>query len=387
LNRPVSLVVLAITAGLVGFLALDARTQTSRPIVSVPPDQPLGIPSSHPADSTDVGAAGTRFAILPAESHLANIRQLTRGGENAEAYFSFDGKRLTLQSSRPPYECDQIFVLDLPDNDAPGPANLVSTGKGRTTCSYFMPDGKSILFSSTHDAGPECPPKPSFERGYVWPLYPSYDIYQAGLDGRILAQLTKSPGYDAEATISPDGKTIVFTSDRDGDLELYSMDLDGTNVRRLTNKPGYDGGAFFSPDSKLICYRAHHPADPKALAAYRSLLAEHLIKPGVLDLMVMDRDGGHQRVVLSNGKANFAPFFHPSGKKLIFASNMEDPKERNFDIYLVNLDGSGVERVTFNETFDGFPMFSPDGSRLVFASNRHAETPGETNIFLADWVE
>ncbi|MDZ4805246.1 MAG: hypothetical protein SGI90_10330 [Candidatus Eisenbacteria bacterium] len=383
--RAVSLIV----GLLVGLLASGGRAEPTRPILQVPPDQPLGIPSTHPADSTDVGTEGTHFAVLPDEPHLANIRQLTRGGENAEAYFSFDGDRLTLQSSRPPYACDQIFVMDIPAKDAGREfaGRLVSTGMGRTTCSYFFPDGKSILYSSTHGGGAECPPKPSFERGYVWPLYPSYDIYQAGLDGRIQKPLTASLGYDAEATISPDGKTIVFTSDRDGDLELYSMSLDGQNVKRLTNKPGYDGGAFFSPDSKLICYRAHHPTDPAELAEYRSLLAENLIKPGVLDLMVMNRDGGNQQVVFSNGKANFAPFFHPSGKKLIFASNLADPKGRNFDLYLVNLDGTGLDRVTFNETFDGFPMFSPDGTKLVFASNRNAEAPGETNIFLADWVE
>lgn len=389
MNRTVSLAVLAITGGLVVVLALEARTQTSRPILQVSPDQPLGIPSSHPADSADTGDSGTRFAVISSEPHLANIRQLTRGGENAEAYFSFDGKSLTLQSSRPPYGCDQIFVLDLAGgaSGSLNPVRLVSTGLGRTTCSYFHPDGKSVFYSSTHGADAACPPKPSYERGYVWPLYPSYDIYQAGLDGQIRKKLTNSTGYDAEATISPDGKSMVFTSDRDGDLDLYTMDLDGRNVKRLTDKPGYDGGAFFSPDSKLICYRAHHPTDPAELAEYRSLLAEHLIRPGVLDLMVMDRDGGHQRVVLSNGKANFAPYFHPSGKKLIFASNVADPKGRDFDLYLVNLDGSGVERITFNETFDGFPMFSPDGTQLVFASNRHAEVPGETNIFLADWIE
>lgn len=325
----------------------------------------------------------------PVEPHLKNIRPLTAGGENAEAYFSFDGGRLTLQSSRPPYDCDQIFVIDLAARDPASPlySRLVSTGKGRTTCSYFYPDGKSILYSSTHGAADSCPPKPSYARGYVWPIYPSYDIYRADLNGNILTQLTNTPGYDAEATISPDGKRIVFTSDRDGDLELYAMDLDGRNVLRLTNSPGYDGGAFFSPDSKRICYRANHPTDEKELADYRALLAEHLIRPGVLDLMVMNADGSDQRVVLSNGKANFAPYFHPSGKKIIFASNMADPKGRNFDIYLVNLDGTGLEPVAVDETFDGFPMFSPDGRRLVFASNRNAKTPGETNIFIADWVE
>lgn len=344
-----------------------------------PPGAP---PATPPGGATTQPAAPGAPAVLD-EPHLKNIRQLTFGGENAEAYFSFDGTMLTMQSTRPPYECDQIFITPL---DGSNP-RLVSTGKGRTTCSYFDPDGKTVIYSSTHLAGDPCPPKPSFSRGYVWAVYGEYDIFRADRSGKVLARLTDTPGYDAEATIAPDGSRIVFTSDRSGDLEIYTMKRDGTDVKRLTNADGYDGGPFFSPDSRMICYRAHHPTDPKELEDYKGLLSEHLIRPGVLDLMVMNADGSDQRVVLSNGAANFAPYFHPSGKKILFSSNLGDRKGRNFDIYMIHVDGSGLERLTANESFDGFPMFSPDGKKLVFASNRNASVPGETNIFIADWVD
>ena len=172
---------------------------------------------------------------------------------------------------------------------------------------------------------------------------------------------------------------------RDGDLELYSMDLDGGDLRRLTHEKGYDGGAFYSPDSSQIVYRAHHPTDPKEVERYEQLLRRGLIEPRALEIMVMNADGSGKRQVTSNGKANFAPYFHPNGRRIIFASNMNDPRGRNFDLFLINLDGSGLEQVTFNDTFDGFPMFNRDGSRLVFASNRHGSKEGETNVFIADW--
>ncbi len=324
------------------------------------------------------------FQPFPGEKHLANIRKLTAipGGENAEAYFSFDGKKLIFQSTRPPFQCDQIFTMDIDGSDV----RMVSTGKGRTTCGYFLPGDRRILFSSTHEAGPECPPKADMSHGYVWALYKGYDIYTALPDGSDLKPLTRTPGYDAEATVSPDGKRIVFTSVRDGDLELYSMNLDGTDVQRLTHEKGYDGGAFYSPDSRHIVYRAHHPADPKEIARYEMLLSEGLIEPKALEIMVMAADGSGKKQVTRNGKANFAPYFHPNGKQIIFASNMNDPQGRNFDIFLVNVDGTGLEQITFNDTFDGFPMFNQAGTRLVFCSNRHDSKPGETNVFIADWI-
>jgi Tol biopolymer transport system component len=325
--------------------------------------------------------------IFPNEKHFAHVRQLTREGENsAEAYFSFgkQPQRIIFQSTRPPFHCDQIFILDL---NGEMPPRLVSTGKGRTTCGYFLANNEHIIYASTHLGGDTCPPPPSFARGYVWALYPDYDIFMARDDGSDLRQLTKTNGYDAEATISPDGKKIVFTSLRDGDLEIYTMNIDGTDVRRLTHTPGYDGGAFFSPEGSQIIYRAYHPKSPDELADYQSLLKENLIRPSKLEIFVMNADGSKQRQITNNGAANFAPFFHPGGKKIIFCSNVEDPKHRNFDLYLIDIDGSNQERVTYCEDFDGFPMFSPDGKKLVFCSNRNAAAPRQTNVFIADWVE
>jgi TolB protein len=316
------------------------------------------------------------------ERHLRNIRQLTFGGENAEAYFSLDGKKLIFQSSRDGNPCDQIYEMKV---DGSG-VRMLSTGRGRTTCSYFFPDGKRIIYSSTHLASPNCPPKPDYSRGYVWAIYPGYDIFSAAPDGSDLKKLTDVDGYDAEATISRDGKKIVFTSMRDGDLDIYTMDADGKNIKRLTDELGYDGGPFWSHDGKWIVYRAHHPKADKDVADYKALLKENLIRPTSLEIWVMKADGTGKRQITKNGKANFAPYFFPTDNRIIFASNINDPKGRNFDIYAINLDGTGLEQITTNETFDGFPMFSPDGKRLVFASNRNAKTPGETNVFIADWV-
>jgi Tol biopolymer transport system component len=310
---------------------------------------------------------------------------LTNGGENAEAYFSFDGSKIIFQSTRPPYECDQIFTMNLDGSDV----KLISTGKGRTTCSYFYPDGKSILYASTHPGGDECPPKPDFSKGYVWALYDTYDIFRANPDGSGLTRLTNEKGYDAEATISPKGDKIVFTSTRDGDIELYSMNLDGTDVKRLTNIPGYDGGAYYSYDGSLIVFRASRPQTEEELKDFYNNLAVGLVRPSKLEIYVMNADGSEIRQVTNNGKANFGPYFFPDGKRIIFASNMDDPKGRNFDLYMINIDGSGLERVTYNDTFDGFPMFSlhDGGKKLVFCSNRFNAKQGETNVFICDWIE
>lgn len=319
---------------------------------------------------------------LPQETHLRNVRQLTFGGENAEAYFSADGKKLSFQSTRDGRQCDQIYTMNIDGSDV----RLVSTGKGRTTCAYFLPNGKRVLYSSTHLGSTECPPRPDFSKGYVWAVYPSFDIFTVKPDGSDLKQLTNTPGYDAETTISKKGK-LVFTSMRDGDLDIYTMDANGKNVRRLTNELGYDGGPFWSYDGKQIVYRANHPQSAKEKADYQELLKHNLIRPTTLEIWVMNADGSNKRQVTHNGKANFAPYFFPDGRRVIFASNMADPKGRDFDLYKINVDGSGLERITYNDTFDGFPMFSPDGRKLVFASNRNAQTPGDTNLFIADWVE
>lgn len=319
------------------------------------------------------------------ETRLKNIKQLTFGGENAEAYFSSDSKRLIFQSKRGELACDQIFTMNADGSNV----RMISNGEGRTTCSYFLKGGKKVIYASTHGGKKECPPNPDFSKGYVWAIYPDYDIYVASSNGANIKKLTDSPGYDAEATVSPDGKTIIFTSERDGDLELYSMDTNGKNIKRLTNEPGYDGGAFFSPDSKMIVYRGSHPTDPKLIQRDKELLAQHLIVPTVFEVWVMNADGTNKRQVTKLNAASFAPYFTPDGKKIIFCTNYfaTDQRKRNFDLALINVDGTGLERVTYNETFDGFPMFSPDGKKLVFASNRNAAKTGDTNVFIADWVK
>lgn len=316
------------------------------------------------------------------ERHFAALRQLTFDGQNAEAYFSPDGRRLIFQRQASDTGCDQQYVIGV--NGAG--LRQVSNGLGRTTCGYFYAGGDRLLYSSTFGSGPACPPPPDYTRGYVWALY-DYDVYTAHTDGSDLQTLFDTPGYDAEATVSPDGSMIVFTSTRDGDLDIYTMRVDGTDVRRLTSTVGYDGGPFFSPDGSLIVYRSWHPETPDEVAEYHTLLADGLVRPSRMEIWVMRADGSEQRQVTTLGGANFAPYFHPDGRRVIFASNHHDPRSRNFDLYLVNLDGTGLERVTTSPEFDAFPMFSPDGTRLVFASNRYATVEGETNLFIADWVE
>jgi TolB protein len=319
------------------------------------------------------------------EKHLRNIKQLTFGGENAEAYFSFDGRKLIFQSKRDGHECDRIYTMNVDGSNV----RQVSNGEGRTTCSYFMKGDKRIIYASTHGGDKKCPPNPDLSKGYVWAVYPDYDLYTAKPDGSGIKKLTNTAGYDAEATVSPNGKKIVFTSERDGDLELYSMDANGKNIKRLTHEPGYDGGAFFSPDGKQIVYRGSHPSDPKLIERDKQYLKEHLVVPTVFEVWVMNADGSNKRQVTKLNAASFAPYFTPDGKALIFCTNYfaTDPRKRNFDLAMINLDGTGLKRITFNETFDGFPMFSPDGKKLVFASNRSAAKPGDTNVFIADWVQ
>ena len=317
------------------------------------------------------------------EKHFKNVKMLTNGGENAECYFSFDGSRFVFQSRSGDLLCDQIYTMNIDGSNK----TMVSNGKGATTCSYFYPDGKYILYASTFLGGDECPPKPDFSKGYVWPLYDTYDIFKANEDGSNIVQLTHEKGYDAEATISPKGDKIVFTSTRDNDIELYSMNLDGSDVKRLTNEIGYDGGAFFTYDGTKIIYRASRPKTDDEINEFKDLLAEGLVRPNALDLYIMDTDGSNKVRITNNGAANFAPFMFPDGKRVIFCSNLDDPKGRNFDLFAINIEGTGLEKITFNETFDGFPMFSPDGKKFVFCSNRFNTKQDETNVFICDWVE
>lgn len=316
------------------------------------------------------------------ETHFGELTMLTDGGENAEAYFSYDGKSLSFQSTHGDWGCDQIFTMPVEG----GEAQLVSTGKGRTTCAYWMPDGKSVVYSSTHHHDEACPPTPDMSRGYVWPLYPTFDIFVVDTTTGEHTQLCDDDGYDAEATISPQGDRIVFTSDRSGDLEIYTMDLDGKNVVQLTDEVGYDGGPFFSADGTRIVYRAHHPQDEEAIADYKSLLADHEIRPTQLEIYVMDADGKNKQQVTDLAAATFAPYFHPDGEKIIFSSNYPD-RGREFEIWMINVDGTGLTQVTDSPGFDGFPMWSPDGKSFVFASNRHNSQRGDTNVFITEWKD
>jgi Tol biopolymer transport system component len=326
------------------------------------------------------------------ELHLKNLRQLTFGGDNAEAYWSPDGEMLVFQANNSEWatQCDQIFVMPaagLASQETVAP--LVSTGKGRTTCSYFMPDGKSIVYASTHETNENCPPTPErrADGKYVWPIYNSFDIYQADLKGNILKKLTDEPGYDAEATVSPKGDKIVFTSIRSGDLELYTMDLDGSNVNQVTDGLGYDGGAFFSPDGSKLIFRASRPKTAEEIKEYKQLLAGGLVQPTKMELFVCNIDGSELTKITELGNANWAPYFHPSGEKVIFSSNHTSERGFPFNLFMVNLDGSGLTQITFDDTFDSFPMFSPDGKQLVFASNRNNGGTRDTNLFIADWID
>ncbi len=331
------------------------------------------------------------------ERHLKNLHQLTFGGDNAEAYFSRDGKYLSFQSNNSAWglQCDQIFMMDIAQAQAQGAQYkppMISTLRGRTTCSYFMPDGKHILYGSTHGKDSVCTPMPTitkqeYLKKYLWAVHGSYDIYVADLQGKITRQLTSSPGYDAEATLSPKGDKIVFTSDRSGDLELWVMDIDGSNQRQITFDLGYDGGAFFSPDGTSLIFRASRPETPAEQAEYKELLSLGLVAPTNMELYTINVDGTGLRKLTSLGKANWAPFFHPSGKKIIFSSNHHSPRGYDFQLFMINLDGTGLERITNESIFNAFPMFSPDGKRLIFSSNRNNGGTRDTNLFIADWED
>lgn len=333
------------------------------------------------------------LSLTAQEKHLKNIKQLTYGGDNAEAYFSFDSKNLAFQSNNPAWglKCDQIYNLNIKkaSKDTTYRPMLISTGLGRTTCAYFMPGNKQILYASTHLGGKDCPPNPEprADHKYLWAIYPEFDIFVADLKGKIVKQLTDLPGYDAEATVSPDGKKIVFTSTRNGDLDLYTCDIDGKNVKQVTFELGYDGGAFFSPDSKKLVFRASRPQTLEDIKEYKELLAQGLVMPTNMEIYTCNVDGSDLKQVTHLGKANWAPFFTPNGKKIIFSSNHQSPRGYDFHLFMINADGSGLEQVTSESYFNAFPMFSPDGKKLVFSSNRNNHGTRDTNLFIADWVD
>ena len=318
----------------------------------------------------------------PTETHLTNIRQLTFGGNNAEAYFSAAGDQLIFQRQEVVGEgCDQQFVMNIDGSNM----RQVSNGLGRTTCGFFLEGDTRIVYSSTFQHDAACPARPDFSRGYVWPIG-HFEIYTANTDGSDLVQITDNGSYNAEATLSPDGQRLIFTSTMDGDLELYTMNVDGSDIRRITNRVGYDGGAFFSPDGSQIVWRAMYPQTAQDTADYQTLLADRLVRPSDLELWVADADGSNAKQITDLGAANFAPYFHPDGQRIIFSSN-HATGGRTFNLYIINVDGSGLEQVTDRDDFDGFPMFSPDGTKLVWASNRNGAAEGDTNIFIADWVD
>ena len=322
------------------------------------------------------------------EKHLQNVKQLTFGGDNAEAYFSFDNKNLALQVTNEAWgtACDQIFTMPIEGTNG-AKAKLVSTGKGKTTCSFFMPGNQQILYASTHHAADSCLSAPRMANGkYVWAVHKEFDIFVSDLNGQVVKQLTNTPGYDAEATVSPDGTKIVFTSTRSGDLELWTMDIDGSNQQQVTNELGYDGGAFFTPDSKGLVFRASRPKTDEEVKTYKELIAQGLVQPTALEIFICDLDGSNMRQVTNLGGANWAPYMHPKGDKIVFCSNHHSESRRQFNVFAINTDGTGIEQVTFDEGFDSFPMFSYDGKYLVFASNRNNGGTRDTNIFLAEWV-
>lgn len=325
------------------------------------------------------------------EWHLTNVRQLTDGGDNAEAYWSFDDEKLVFQVTNEEWgvECDQIFIYDLDKADKNHKPIMVSTGKGRTTCSYFLPGDKTFLYASTHAIDDKCPPKPAKREDgkYVWPIYDNFDIFVADLEGNIIDQLTDGAGYDAEATVSPKGDKIVFTSIRSGDLELYTMNIDGSDVKQITNELGYDGGAFFSPDGSKIIFRASRPKTQDEIRIYTELLSDGLVMPTEMELFICDADGSNMEQITFLGGANWSPFFHPSGKKVIFSSNHKSEKGYPFNLFMVNIDGTELEQITYDGVFDAFPVFSNNGKQLVFSSNRNNGGTHSTNLFLADWKE
>lgn len=335
------------------------------------------------AGGSSPGASTTYVQPETGERHLRNIRQLTFGGNNAEAYFSRDSRRIIFQrQEKVDAGCDQQYLMNA---DGSG-VRRVSNGEGRTTCGFFYADDHRILYSSTFKDSPDCPAPPDRSHGYVWPLG-HLEIYTSKLDGSDLRPLTSNGWYNAESTVSPDGKQIIFTSTRDGDIELYTMNVDGSNVRRITNRVGYDGGAWFSPDGTQIVWRAGYPKTAADTADYLNLLHNRMVRPAKVEVWVANADGSNPRQVTNLGGANFAPVFTPSGKKIIFSSNFEKPRSGEFDLYLINPDGTGLEKITTHPDFDSFPMFSYDGKKLLWASNRNQKEAGETNLFIADWVE
>jgi hypothetical protein len=325
--------------------------------------------------------------IRPDEKHFARLWRVTRDVENAaEGYWSFGGDRLVYQATPRDAACDRIYLTPR----GSGAPELVSSGRGVTTCAYFLPGDASILYASTHAFQHDCPERADMSQGYVWQLHPEYDVYLRDLASGRERALTSTFGYDAEATVSPRGDRIVFTSSRSGDLELWTANLDGTDLVQVTNTPGYDGGAFFSNDGGWLIFRSTvftEGQEEQEIADYRRLLGEWKVRPTRMEIMKIRPDGSGRARVTDLGKANFAPSWFPGDRRILFASNHADPSRqaRNFDVYAIDVDGQNLERITSYESFDGFPMFAPGGRWLAFASNRGGSDPRETNLYVAEW--
>ena len=337
-------------------------------------------------------AATKTSLIYPEEVHFKNMRQLTFGGENAEAYWSFDDSKLIFQATNENWgqSCDQIYIIDTNNYNLNAEVpKMVSLGLGRTTCSYFMPGDTSIIYASTHLEDAKCPhvPERRVNGKYVWPIYESYDIFIADLQGNVLNRLTNHNGYDAEATVSPKGDKIVFTSIRSGDLELYTCNIDGSDLRQVTNQLGYDGGAFFSHNGEKLVFRSSRPKTEKEIKEYKSLLSQGLVQPTKMEIYTCNVDGSDLKQITNLGKANWSPFFHPSDKKIIFCSNHESKIGFPFNLYMIDTDGNNLEQITYDKKFASFPVFSNDGKKIVFSSNRNNGGTRNTNIFIADWSE
>ncbi len=347
--------------------------------------------STETVETVDSSATEVLNHIIEGETHFKSLTKLTSGGDNAEAYWSFDDSKLVFQATNPAWgdDCDQIYYTNwAEDNLHENKPELLSTGLGRTTCSYFLPGDTTIVYASTHLGDSACPPVPErIEGKYIWPIYADFDIFVANLEGEIVAQLTNEEGYDAEATLSPQGDKMVFTSMRTGDLELFTMNIDGSDVKQITNELGYDGGAFFSPDGSQLIFRSSRPKTEEEIATYKGLLAKGMVQPTEMELFICNVDGSELRQLTDLGQANWCPFFHPSGEKVIFASNHKSERGYPFNLYMINVDGSGLERITADGTFDAFPVFSNDGKKLVFSSNRNNGGTRETNLFVAEWKE
>ncbi len=318
---------------------------------------------------------------IPPVPSLENLKQLTHGGENAEAYWAPDGKRLIFQSTREGHDCDQQYIMNSDGSDQ----HLVSTGMGVTTCGYFLSDNKHILYASTHEAAASCPAKPDRSKGYLWAVYPGFDIYLADDMGKIIKKLTDSDGYDAEATINWKNHRIIYTSMASGDLDVWSMNEDGSGKKQLTKTEGYDGGAVFSRDGSKMVWRAYHPDTQPKMDLYRSLLKENLTAPMKMELFVANSDGSDAKQITNYGCASFAPTFTPDGKQILFASNKHHCDSSDFELYLINTDGTGLQQVTHYGGFTSFPEFSPDGSKLVFVSSYQGSSKYEFNVFTSDW--